>query len=199
MDIDKKYLILRHSIREPITDAKDSYRQRLTDEGILLAHHLGKTLSYHSDNFTFFHSPVPRCEQTATSISEGILTNKKQTIEIKPFEPLAGFFYRNWDYCAELMNKQEFTNKWFANEIPTDCIMPIKEAANKMFNEITSHNNDNVTNIFITHDFNVFCLKSLFFDRYEEMEVPTYLEGIIVSGDRKHFRTFKQEHFVNNQ
>jgi len=126
MDIHDKYIIIRHSIREPITDAKDSYRQRLTDEGIVLAQHLGKTLSLHSDNFTFYHSPVPRCEQTATSIRDGIATNSKQTLDIKPFEPLAGFFYRNWDYCADLMNKNEFTRKWFANEIPTDCIMPIK-------------------------------------------------------------------------
>lgn len=198
MDIQGQFIIIRHSIREPITDAKDSYRQRLTDEGVELAKHLGKTLSLHSDDFTFFHSPVPRCEQTATSIRDGITTNSKRTLDIRPFEPLAGFFYRNWDYCAELMNRQEFTKKWFANEIPTDCIMPIKEAGNFMLNEITSHNHDSVTKIFITHDWNVFCLKSLFFQTYEEMEVPTYLEGIVVSGDKQNFRTFKQEHFINN-
>jgi hypothetical protein len=199
MDIHDKYIIIRHSIREPITDAKDSYRQRLTDDGIMLAQHLGKTLSLHSDNFTFFHSPVPRCEQTATSIRDGIATNSKQTLDIKPFEPLAGFFYRNWDYCADLMNKNEFTRKWFANEIPIDCIMPIKDAADIMLTGITSNSHDSVTKIFITHDFNVFCLKSLFFDTYEEMEVPTYLEGIVISGDRNNFRTFKQEHFIKNQ
>ncbi len=199
MDIHDKYIIIRHSIREPITDAKDSYRQRLTSDGIVLAQHLGKTLSLHSDNFTFYHSPVPRCEQTATSIRDGIANNSKQTLDIKPFEPLAGFFYRNWDYCADLMNKNEFTRKWFANEIPTDCIMPIKEAADIMLTGITSNNHDRVTKIFITHYFNVFCLKSLFFNTYEEMEVPTYLEGIVVSGDRYNFRTFKQEHFINNQ
>lgn len=197
MDIQGQFIIIRHSIREPITDAKDSYRQRLTDEGIELANHLGKTLSLHSDDFTFFHSPVPRCEQTATSIRDGITTNSKRILDIRPFEPLAGFFYRNWDYCAELMNRQEFTKKWFANEIPPDCIIPIKEAGNFMLNEITRHNDASVTKIFITHDWNVFCLKSLFFQTYEEMEVPTYLEGIVVSGDKQNFRTFKQEHFIN--
>jgi hypothetical protein len=198
MDIQGQFIIIRHSIREPITDAKDSYSQRLTDEGVTLAKHLGKTLSLHTDDFTFFHSPVPRCEQTATSIRDGITINSKRTLDIRPFEPLAGFFYRNWDYCAELMNRQEFTKKWFANEIPTDCIMPIKEAGNFMLNEITSHNYDSVTKIFITHDWNVFCLKSLFFQTYEEMEVPTYLEGIVVSDNKQNFRTFKQEHFINN-
>ena len=197
MDIKGQFIILRHSIREPIKDAKDSYRQRLTDEGVELAKHLGKILSLHSDDFTFFHSPFPRCEQTATSIRDGIATNNKRTIDIRPFEPLAGFFYRNWDYCAALMNKQEFTKKWFANKIPAACIMPIKEAGNFMLNEITNHNHDPVTKIFITHDWNVFCLKSLFFQTYEEMEVPAYLEGIIVSGDKQNFRTFKQEHFKN--
>jgi broad specificity phosphatase PhoE len=198
MNIDNKYLIIRHSIREPITDAKDSYRQQLTEEGILLAQHLGKTLSLHSDSFTFFHSPVPRCKQTAISISEGIVANSKQVFEVRSFEALAGFFYRNWEYCAELMNRQEFTKKWLADEIPTDCIMPIKEAATLMLNEITSHNPDNVTKVFITHDFNVFCLKSLFFKTDEEMEVPTYLEGLVVSANKRDFQIFKQEHFTNN-
>ena len=45
MDIHGKYLIIRHSIREPITDAKDSYSQLLTPEGIELAKTLGKTVS----------------------------------------------------------------------------------------------------------------------------------------------------------
>lgn len=196
MDIHGKYLIIRHSIREPITDAKDSYRQLLTPEGIELAKTLGKTVSLYSDTFSFFHSPVPRCEQTATSIKDGIEINAKQTVDIKPFDPLKGFFYRNWDYCAELMNTQEFTKKWFANEIPSEFIMPIREAGEMMLNEITSIKDDNTTKIFITHDWNIFCLRSLFFNSYEEMEVPTYLEGILVSGDKKLLQTFKQEHFI---
>ena len=196
MDIHGKYLIIRHSIREPITDAKDSYRQLLTPEGIELAKTLGKTVSLYSDTFSFFHSPVPRCEQTATSIKDGIEINAKKTVDIKPFDPLKGFFYRNWDYCAELMNTQEFTKKWFANEIPSEFIMPIREAGEMMLNEITSIKDDNTTKIFITHDWNIFCLRSLFFNSYEEMEVPTYLEGILVSGDKKLLQTFKQEHFI---
>ena len=197
MDMHGKYLIIRHSIREPITDAKDSYRQLLTPEGIELAKTLGKTLSLYSDTFTFFHSPVPRCKQTATSIKDGIEINAKQTVDIKPFDPLKGFFYRNWEYCAELMNTQEFTKKWFADEIPPECIMPIKEAGEMMLNEITSIKDDNTTKIFITHDWNIFCLRSLFFNSFEEIEVPTYLEGILVSGDKKLLQTFKQEYFVN--
>ncbi len=185
MKIHGKYLIIRHSIREPITDAKDSYRQLLTPEGIELAKTLGETVSLYSDTFTFFHSPVPRCEQTATSIKDGIEINAKQTVDIKPFDPLKGFFYRNWDYCAELMNTRDFTKKWFANEIPPEFIMPIKEAGEMMLNEITSIKDDNTTKIFITHDWNIFCLRSLFFNSYEEMEVPTYLEGNLVSGNKK--------------
>ena len=199
MNIIGKYLVIRHSIREPILDAKDSYRQLLTEEGIKLAKELGKVISQYSDRFTFFHSPVPRCEQTAIYIRDGIDTNAKLTIDIKPFEPLKGFFYRNWEFCAELMNKQEFTSKWFANEIPPEFIMPIKEAGEFMLNEIVRFKDDNSTKIFITHDWNVFCLKSLFFNTYEEVEVPTYLEGLVVSGDMKLNQIFKQEHFINNK
>ena len=195
MNINGKYLIIRHSIREPIIDAKDSYRQKLTTEGILLANKLGSVLALHSDSFIFFHSPVPRCEQTALAINEGILSNKKQVLSINPMENLAGFFYRNWEYCAELMNKQEFTSKWFDNEIPQESIIPISETAKIMLNSILLNNYENITKIFITHDFNIFCLKSLFRKLYEEVTIPNYLEGIVLTENVNDFWVFEQKHF----
>jgi hypothetical protein len=104
---------------------------------------------------------------------------------------LAGFFFINWDYCSKLVNQQCFLEKWFAGEISTDHIIPIKDAANKMFNNIVSQQNKYVTNIFITHDFNIFCLRSLYSKMFKDIEYPDYLDGLIISNDMKYFENIK--------
>ena len=199
MDIEGKYIIIRHSTRDSIRNVADSNNMPLTAEGIELAKHLGQNLSKYSDKFTFFHSKIRRCEETAIYMREGIQSNMKEVIEIKPFKPLGGFFNVNRDACREIRNKNkhEFTRNWFENKIPSDIIMPIKDAANFMLTEILKQNDDSVTKVFVTHDWNLFCLKSLFIEPYEEISIPKFLEGIVVSKDKKIFWTFEQKHFLN--
>jgi len=198
MDIQNKNLIIRHSIREPIKDAKDSMWQLLTEEGKELARTLGKKLAQHSPAFSIYHSPVERCRQTAECIKQGIISGFSQKVEINELDALKGFFYLNWDYCTNLMNNQVFTQKWFHDEIPDTYIIPIEHAAEIMMDEIISNHKPGTTNIFITHDWNIFCLKSLYYDRYDQMEVPGYLEGIIVDNNRKMKQIFKKALFAGD-
>lgn len=200
MNVENNFLVIRHSIREKITDVNDSYRQRLTEEGIELARQLGKTLSKHSDNFTFYHSPVPRCEETANSIKEGIESQNKNVFKVTAFEPLGGFFNRDFKTIADLCHQtghEKYLQDWYGNKVSPEIVMPCSEAANFMFNEITNTNHENTTKVFITHDWNLFCLQSLFRQSVAEMEIPNYLEGIIISNDKKTFNPFKQAHFIN--
>lgn len=199
MDIHNHHIVIRHSIREKITDVNDSYRQLLTPEGIELAKQLGKVFSLHSDNFTFYYSPVPRCEQTAFSIKEGIESQNKKVSNVVSFEPLGGFFNRNFKSIADLCHQSghhQYLQMWYENKVSPDIVMPCSEAANFMFNEITNTNHENITKVFITHDWNLFCLQSLFKKSVKEMEVPNYLEGIIISKDKLKFTPFKQENFM---
>ncbi len=197
MDINGNYLILRHSTRSSIRNLNGSSDIPLTEEGIELAKHLGKVLSQYSTRFTFFHSRVFRCEQTANYMKEGIESNGKQVLDVKYFKPLGGFFNLNRDVCREIRNKNkyEFTRNWYDNKIRTDVIMPISDAANFMRTEILKQNNESTTKIFITHDWNLFCLKSLFLKTYEETTIPKFLEGIVINKDKKNFWIFEQKHF----
>jgi broad specificity phosphatase PhoE len=195
MIIDKQNLIVRHSIREPITDARDSQRQKLTKEGVALAQRLGRKLAQYSDDFSLFHSPVLRCEQTATEISNGILGASKKTSAIEPMHILEGFYFINWDYCSNLLNQPGFYEKWFADEISSEYIMPIKDAANMMLDKIISQHN-NLTNIFVTHDINIICLLSLFLKTFKEVDYPDYLDGFIISNDKKYFEIIKPNKII---
>jgi broad specificity phosphatase PhoE len=191
LKIDRQNLIIRHSIREQITDPKDSQRQELTEEGILLAQQFGKKIALYSDKFSLFHSPVIRCEQTAIEISKGINSCSKNVYKIEPMELLKGFFFINLDYCSELIKQQIFLREWFAGEISSDYIIPIKNAANEMLNEIISQQYNDVTKIFITHDFNIFSLRSLYSKTFEDIEYPDYLDGLIISNDMSYFENIK--------
>jgi len=197
MKIKDNIIVIRHSIREPITDARDSYRQKITKEGIKLANILGQKIANNSNNFAFFHSPVPRCKETAIAIIKGIETNKTIENNVKQLDALDGFFYKNWEYCANLMNKQHFTKKWFKNEIPEKYIMPIELAAKKMLSEISNNSKENFLNIFITHDWNLFCLKSLYYKEYREIKVPQYLEGISISKNLQSIQIIKKEDYTD--
>ena len=201
MNIDKNYLVIRHSIREEITDVNDSYRQLLTKEGTKLARKLGKFLSEYSSTFSLYYSPIPRCEETALFIKKGIESKNKKVVNISSFEHLGGFFNRDFKAIAELCNQGghlEYLKNWFENKIDPKIVMPYSEAANLMFKKITDINLDHATKIFITHDWTLFCLKSLFIKTFEKIEIPNYLEGLIINIDKKKFSLFKQEYFINN-
>jgi len=198
LKIDKQNLIIRHSIREHITDAQDSQRQELTKEGVVLAQQLGKQLALYSDGFSLFHSPILRCKQTAVEIGNGILSCSKNVNKIEQMDLLVGFFVINWDYCAKLMNQQCFLNKWFADEISTEYIMPIKDAANTMLNNIINQQN-NLTNIYVTHDFNIFSLRALHSKAFEDVEYPDYLDGLIISNDMSYFENIRCKDIIETQ
>jgi len=195
--IDKQNIIIRHSIREQIIDAQDSQRQVLTKDGVILAQQLGKKIALHSNNFSIFHSPVLRCKQTAIEINNGILYRSKKVYAIEQMDLLGGFFFINWDYCSKLINQQCFLEKWFAGVISTEYIIPIKDAANMMLNNIISRQNNNLTNIFITHDFNIFCLRSLYSKTFEDIEYPDYLDGIIISNDKGYFENIRCNEIID--
>jgi broad specificity phosphatase PhoE len=195
LNIDKQNLIIRHSIREEITDARDSQRQKLTTEGVALAQQLGKQLALYSDNFSLFHSPVLRCEQTAIEISKGILNNSKNIFSVEPMHILEGFYFTNWDHCSNLLNQQCLFEKWFAGEISAEHIIPIKDAANMMLDKIINKHN-NLTNIFVTHDVNIICLLSLYSKAFKDIDYPDYLDGLIISNDKKYFEIIKHNQII---
>lgn len=201
MNIDKNYLVIRHSIREEITDVNDSERQRLTKGGIEFAKQLGKFLSKYSGTFSFYHSPIPRCEETANFIKEGIESQSKKVINVSAFETLSGFFIGDFKIIANICHQEghiKYLQKWFENRLDPKVVMPCSEAADVMYNKITGIKLDNVTKIFITHDWNLFCLKSLFIKNFEDVEIPNYLEGLIINKNKKEFKLFKQKNFINS-
>jgi hypothetical protein len=194
----KQNIVIRHSIREPIMNAQDSQRQKLTKEGVLLAQRLGKQIALYADNFAIFHSPVFRCEQTAIEIVNGIYAYSKNIYTtIESMNLLGGFYFHNWDYCSKLIDKKCFLEKWFANEIPVKYILPIKDTAYAMLNKIVDKEHSNVTRLFITHDFNIFCIRSLYSKVFKDIEYPDYLDGLIISNDMNYFENIRHNDIID--
>ncbi len=72
-------VLMRHSIRYPITCDAEIYTARLTPEGLKLAKSVGSWLSDSFDFGLFYSSPIGRCVDTGRMIAEG--AKQKRTIE----------------------------------------------------------------------------------------------------------------------
>lgn len=200
MNITNYSIVIRHSIREPIFDVHDSFRQMLTIEGCELANKLGRELGLFSKTFSIYHSPFPRCLQTANEIKKGIEYHNIKVEKIQEFEPLGIFYNVNFKSNADLFNKignEKYLQMWLNNNLPRDLVIPIKTSAEYMLSEISNLSNNN-TNIFITHDWNIFCLQSLFFDSFNEMKIPDYLEGVYFYGQNNEIHFFNMNYFFDN-
>ena len=192
-------MVIRHSIREPIFDVHDSYRQELTKEGFELANKFGRGIGDCSENFSIYYSQFPRCKQTAEEIKIGIEVRNKKVGLIQEFKPLGIFYNVDFKSNADLFNRvgnEKYLSMWFNNELSVNLVMPIKNAAQYMFTEITNLKDRNRTNIFITHDWNIFCLQSLFFNSFYEMRIPDYLEGIYFYGNNREINFINKDSIV---
>lgn len=201
MNLTNYSIVIRHSIREPIFDVHDSYRQLLTKEGCELANKLGRDFGLFSSTFSIYHSPFPRCKQTANEIKDGIEYQNTKVVKIQEFAPLGIFYNVNFKSNADLFNKignEKYLQMWLNNNLSEDLVIPIKNAAQYMLNEITSLKNNSSTNIFITHDWNIFCLQSLFFNSFQEMKIPDYLDGVYFFGQSNEIHFFNKDYFFGN-
>ncbi|MBF0589824.1 MAG: histidine phosphatase family protein [Magnetococcales bacterium] len=64
-------MLMRHGERTQITDAAKADQAMLTDSGIREAKRMGAEVGAEYPQVQLFHSPVPRCGQTAKAIEEG--------------------------------------------------------------------------------------------------------------------------------
>ena len=64
-------VLMRHSIRYPITNDAEIYTAGLTPEGFELAKNFGQWLSHSYDFGLFFSSPIGRCIDTGKMIAAG--------------------------------------------------------------------------------------------------------------------------------
>ena len=179
-------MVLRHSIREEISDTKSIRVAPLTNEGRELAYKFGKLLP--NDRFIrIFHSSVQRCKDTAELIYQGFRHNKGSGLIIGEQKFLGGFYMLKREQVLDIMwdlGGSGFIEKWFQERIDGTIIMsPPKKATNEMINSIIQCNRNNLKeiNIHISHDINLILLIDLLYNVLsEDFRWPEYMAGVII-------------------
>lgn len=176
-------IMVRHAERYPINNMANALELLLTTKGKEDAFILGQNLSRFSP-LAIYHSPVPRCKETAESIRDGI-TNANHQATIEGLLLDLGGPYITGDWYAVVKAIEEightiFIRKWFNNELPTNLIMSLPEAARIqlmiLVNQLRSGTNSTIN---VTHDWNIMIMREYFFKlRHEEIGDPDYLDGI---------------------
>lgn len=171
-------LVVRHAAREAITDARQSIDQLLTIEGKKMAHDFGTQLC-NNKPIRIYHSFIERCKQTANCIAQGF---KGEVISINTADSLTGFYVYNPEPILGSVNgvgSFKFLSNWFQNLYSTKDIMPALEARQRMLDFFIETSDQTYLNIYITHDWNIAVLYSLYYNIInEEYKWPGYMHGV---------------------
>jgi hypothetical protein len=188
-------LVLRHAERYPIEKMERAFDALLTENGKKTAVKLGETISAHNP-FTFYHSPVERCRQTAESMINGI-TVKNGKAELGGMDLILGAPYLkgDWKIIAEMATNQgqeRFIRSWFNGEVSEEILYPLKESAKKQLSGLIKQLINSETNcVNITHDWNIVLLKEYFFGiQHEQDGMPGYLDGMLAYVENENVNLF---------
>ncbi len=176
-------LFLRHAERYPIDDMKDALSIKLTAKGHEDSISLGKDLSPLGP-FEVYHSPVPRCGETAIRIAEGLNYEKTDSSLKGPLMELGGpYVHGDWRELVERTRDKgpsKFIREWFNTGQHNDIMIPFEVAAQQSLAFLVKQLNNQVTPILnVTHDWNIMILREYYHEiTHEAYGMPVFLDGI---------------------
>lgn len=195
-------LVMRHSVRQEITDPLRHETAMLTAEGIALARAFGRKLSCCIGEV--YASPIARCMDTAQVICKSY----DEWHSAKSPQPMASsVLYSCYIEDEQRMNEEikVHGDKHILHGICGGTAVPgctnLKAASDRLFDLIFAHNNSDCLDIFITHDFHLVILIASLFPRFAPaqstqthpvsdnpwVQWPHMLEGLLLWGTRNDF------------
>jgi len=175
--------ILRHAERYSFKDRMNPVEARLTDRGMSDAYDLGRDLKDLTPA-VLYHSPVPRCRQTAEKILDGMCPDKKDGVLGGFLSDLGGpYILGPWPDIAALQNEAGvscFLRKWFDGDISDDLLMPVDQVAGRLVRLLADQlDTDEGVIINVTHDWNLMTILEYFFGlKHEDIGTPDFLDGL---------------------
>jgi len=187
-------LLLRHSVREPIRHMADAMTAPLTDEGRALARELGRRLGGARPGGArparFYHSPVPRCIDTARRMVEGIAERGGRSETLGTREYLAAPYMRDPARAMGLfveLGGVGFARSWCRGELEEAVIQDHRDAGRALLNDLLDEHQGSepgTLDIHVTHDLTVAALLSLVYPVGDpDFPWPDYLDGAVLAAE----------------
>lgn len=182
-------LLLRHSERESLREASvaAALEAPLTPAGRDLAFRFGAALPT-ARPVRLFHSPVPRCEDTASSIAEAARRAGGQAEVVGARDGLGAPFLLDPERAIErfaALGMAGFVRAWLVGKVPPEIAAPHAGAAGDLLGLLLRERDaaPGALQIHVAHDLTVITLLGLRFPVHRSgFPWPGYLDGCLLGG-----------------
>ena len=170
-----------------MTDIRTHAAVMLTEQGRLDALALGKLIGRRLGAAAIWHSPVPRCRQTAESLAAGA----RESGGLARVEGPRGWIgpdsvggdptWLNDQIAAR--GHDAFLRSWFDGRYSPAKMMPLAEAAANQMERVLLQLESSPSSLVIdvTHDWNLMLLREHYLGlRHEDVGFPSYLDSVAV-------------------
>jgi broad specificity phosphatase PhoE len=184
-------LLLRHSARERIADATtaSAIGAQLTAAGRAQARAFGEAL-LPSAQVRLFYSPVPRCEETARLIADGVAARGGAATVLGPSRDLGAIFVRDPRPVMEIFAERGlrgFMAAWRRAALPAEALQALPEAGAELLASLLASRRRAAApppciDVHVTHDLVILALLATAWDvDADVVPIPGYLDGAILS------------------
>ncbi|MEM2902163.1 MAG: histidine phosphatase family protein [Candidatus Bathyarchaeia archaeon] len=179
--------LIRHAARSDPT-GDDYYHLPLLPEGLEASLEFGKALP-EGRLIKIYHSPVPRCGDTAKHIFEGASSAGRSVQFMGVREFLSpGFMLKPREIVREIekVGFEVFARRWLNGEVDERVMDDPWKVTSQLIAEVKSllqeEDNSFALHVYVSHDWNILAVRDLYLKvRHEEEGWPDYLDGLIFS------------------
>lgn len=176
-------MLVRHSERARIQSAEDILHASLTPLGKEAAHEFGSNLPPEL-GYRLFHSPLPRCVETAEEIQGGLLSQGAEA-ELKGALQFLGSPHGDDETSRRyiMRDRKAFIHNWLSGRYLPMVLEPSETYAQRVAQEITELSETarrGTLDIYVTHDLWIAALMFHWFGLPPDSDWIQYLDGFIV-------------------
>jgi broad specificity phosphatase PhoE len=180
-------VLMRHSVRGPITDVLRPLDVPLSPEGRQAARALGRALPHRRVVLTY--SPVPRCADTAFQLAEGVRESGGVAIDDGADDRLGGpYVFDATDVALRAAALgPAFMTEWREGRLPTAIIEPLSKAARGQLDRALAalaRARPGELHVLVSHDWNLLAVREDVFDvHHEDAGWVDFLDGLVAVPD----------------
>jgi hypothetical protein len=181
-------LLIRHAPRYAIPSGRIGHHDiPLTEKGRQMAHEFGQALPIDA-MVRLFHSPIPRCEETAVYIRRGVISNEGLVILMgkRDFLDTIGIVdLKRMVTILEQHGRYHLVRQWLDGKIENTIMRNPHHVVQRTLKEIIASKRDKsplqkTIDIHITHDLNVLAAREILLGvKLENGEWSKYLDGLV--------------------
>ena len=179
-------VMLRHAERFAIRTADDGWEARLTEAGHVQARELGAAIAPKDRPVRLWSSPIPRCQQTAARVAEGMRAQGADVTDAEVIRELAGPYLHDANAVMGIalsIGDQAFVRRWFDGGLDHAVLLPARRAAEGQLQVLVDslRSAERGIDLHVSHDWNILLVREHFVGvRHEDVGMPGFLDGLAV-------------------